>query len=64
MLEAPERRTSVTVPGVVGSHVTVVGSPAVKEKVLGILNGFGAFCALATAAARPARTMAKKRIAN
>lgn len=64
LFEAPERRISVTVPGVVGSHVIVVGSPAVKENVVGMLNGFGWLCALATAAARPARTMAKKRMAS
>ena len=41
LLLGPSRSLNVTVPGVVGVQVKVVGFPAVMEKPAGSVKGFG-----------------------
>lgn len=61
LLLAPCRNLKVTVPGVVGVHVKVVGFPAVREKPSGTLKGLG-FAARATAASPPRIESIRRRI--
>ena len=49
LLLAPSRSLNVTVPGVVGVQVKVVGFPAVTENPAGSVKGFGLLAARVTA---------------
>lgn len=64
-LEAPSRNRRVTVPGVVGVHLNVVGLPAVRLNPSGTLKGLGseAVRAMATkpASARMWRYILRRR---
>lgn len=61
LLLGPWRNLKVTVPGVVGVHVNVVGLPAVREKPPGTLKGLG-FAARATAESPPRMESSERRI--
>lgn len=61
MFELPDRRTSVTVPLVVGFHDKVNGVPALAARPsCGMLNGFG-FAANANGVAQSARIVERRR---
>lgn len=60
-LLGPWRNLKVTVPGVVGVHVKVVGLPAARENPWGTLKGLG-FAAQATVANPPRTESSGRRI--
>lgn len=61
LLLGPWRNLKVTVPGVVGVHVKVVGLPAARENPWGTLKGLG-FAAQATVANPPRTESSGRRI--